>query len=79
MAFTMKEEEFFEKYLAKVVKEDKMEEAKELSGKIFASVNTKDFSSKVVIATMLPSLLSMIKPEFKDETKKTLVQWFEKN
>lgn len=73
--FSMKEEEFFEKYLSHVVKEDKAEEAKEAVAKLFAQINTKDGDLKQIVATEISGILSYIKPEFVADTKKTLDQW----
>ncbi len=75
MTFTMKEEEFFEKYLKEVVKEDSADKAKSEITRLFAAVNTKDPDLKQVEDSNIPALLSHVKPEFKEDTQKILLKW----
>lgn len=75
MAFTMKEEEFFEKYLANVVKDGQLSQAKEVVAKFFAAINTKDGLPETVGKTLIPAILSFVKPQFKEDTEKTLKDW----
>lgn len=75
MTFTMKEEEFFEKYLANVVDEGELSKAKEVVAKFFAAVNTKDGDSETIGKTLIPAILSFVKPQFKEDTEKTLHDW----
>ncbi|MGX7198326.1 hypothetical protein [Enterococcus nangangensis] len=75
MAFTMKEEEFFAKYLAHVVIEGKETDARAAVTRLFAAINTQDGNLDTVKEELLPQLLSYVDPKVKDDTEKLLLNW----
>lgn len=69
MTFSMKDEEFFERYIAQAVKPGEGDSAKAVVAKLFAAVNTEDMSKKDAADEFIPEILSYVRENAVNDTK----------